>query len=254
MTLHFDPDAKRHSPEALSFFAKGLSEISDGWETLYRRMPFDSALTFTPLGLRLGAGTLIAKSVHGAERRILALLRIAFDGTLPERVIETLKAAEFEFKRGELAKAAMLVALSKIPAQLGVAGARRLHICKSLLDAQLMSLAGAEKLVLYPAASDEETAKFSIDQPRIPGGSEGGGQWTADSGIQTASSRESLRSDQSVSGLRGCAKEWREARADCIDLLSSANPARGLTGGYDNVEDCARGFVSERCVGNKVTV
>ena len=62
-----------------------------------------------------------------------------------------------------------------------------------------------------------------------------------------------------------CSKEWELARQICQDLLSQPNPSdsrrrartkaknmKGLTGGYKNVEDCARGYVSERCGGNPV--
>ncbi len=47
-----------------------------------------------------------------------------------------------------------------------------------------------------------------------------------------------------------CDKEWEAARETCRELLSRRNPPRGLTGGYKNIEDCARGFVTEECGGN----
>jgi len=47
-----------------------------------------------------------------------------------------------------------------------------------------------------------------------------------------------------------CDKEWERARKTCADALAKPNPDRGLTGGYDNIEDCARGLVSEECGGN----
>jgi RHS repeat-associated protein len=49
-----------------------------------------------------------------------------------------------------------------------------------------------------------------------------------------------------------CDKEWAEAREMCRELLSQPNPPRRLTGGYTNIEDCARGLVSERCGGNRI--
>jgi hypothetical protein len=49
-----------------------------------------------------------------------------------------------------------------------------------------------------------------------------------------------------------CREEWRKAREDCYDMLASRNPPRGVTGGYSEVENCAKGLVSERCEGNKV--
>jgi len=49
-----------------------------------------------------------------------------------------------------------------------------------------------------------------------------------------------------------CAEEWAFARGHCEDILALPNPPRGLTGGYADVENCARGFVSEACGGNPV--
>jgi RHS repeat-associated protein len=50
----------------------------------------------------------------------------------------------------------------------------------------------------------------------------------------------------------GCAEEWAEAREMCAAELSKPNPNRNITGGCTNIEDCARGLVSERCGGNAV--
>lgn len=49
-----------------------------------------------------------------------------------------------------------------------------------------------------------------------------------------------------------CEKEWEDAREMCRELLSRPNPPRGLTGGYKDIENCARGLVSEECGGNRV--
>jgi hypothetical protein len=51
---------------------------------------------------------------------------------------------------------------------------------------------------------------------------------------------------------RECEKEWEDAYAACRELLSQPHPPRGLTGGYTDLEKCARGFVSEGCGGNPV--
>jgi RHS repeat-associated protein len=60
----------------------------------------------------------------------------------------------------------------------------------------------------------------------------------------------------------GCEKEWEEARAICRDLIADISPRRlrasrrRLRGSWRgrpyNVEECARGFVSERCGGNPI--
>ena len=49
-----------------------------------------------------------------------------------------------------------------------------------------------------------------------------------------------------------CAEEWEEAYEACRQMLQGPNPPRGITGGYTNIHDCARGLVSERCGGNPV--
>jgi RHS repeat-associated protein len=49
-----------------------------------------------------------------------------------------------------------------------------------------------------------------------------------------------------------CRKEWEDAREMCSEELAKQNPSRGITGGYRDVENCARGLVSERCGGNRV--
>ena len=48
-----------------------------------------------------------------------------------------------------------------------------------------------------------------------------------------------------------CKAEWRKAEKECRRQLDSTDPDYGVTGGYINVKDCARGLVSERCGGNR---
>ncbi len=59
-----------------------------------------------------------------------------------------------------------------------------------------------------------------------------------------------------------CDREWREAMAECTELIREQREQdagrkrprhiRGVTGGYYNVMQCAKGLVSERCGGNKI--
>lgn len=53
-------------------------------------------------------------------------------------------------------------------------------------------------------------------------------------------------------GGPNCDEEWNDARRTCREELGKSNPNESITGGYSNVEDCARGLVSEHCGGNKV--
>jgi hypothetical protein len=49
-----------------------------------------------------------------------------------------------------------------------------------------------------------------------------------------------------------CDKEWDDAFKMCKEELSKPHPSPGITGGYNNIMDCARGLVSEGCGGNPV--
>lgn len=49
-----------------------------------------------------------------------------------------------------------------------------------------------------------------------------------------------------------CQREWIQATEKCNELLRSNNPPRGVTGGYTDPRECARGLVSMRCGGNSV--
>jgi hypothetical protein len=93
--------------------------------------------------------------------------------------------------------------------------------------------------------------RYAPDQPRVPAGSSEGGRWTSGGGGSAIT--DGLQSGGNPSAaLDPCKKEWMSARDYCNELLNSPNPPRALTGGYANVEDCARGFVSAACGGNSV--
>ena len=50
----------------------------------------------------------------------------------------------------------------------------------------------------------------------------------------------------------GCEQEWEDAYEFCERELAKPAPSRRLTGGYTTVGECARGHVSERCLGNSI--
>lgn len=48
-----------------------------------------------------------------------------------------------------------------------------------------------------------------------------------------------------------CKKEWDKAYDICEDLIKKGG-YRGLTGNYQDISKCAKGFVTEECGGNKI--
>lgn len=48
-----------------------------------------------------------------------------------------------------------------------------------------------------------------------------------------------------------CQQEWDDAKKECLRQLESNDPDYGVTGGYTNLKDCARGLVGQRCGGNR---
>ena len=52
---------------------------------------------------------------------------------------------------------------------------------------------------------------------------------------------------------KDCDQEWADARRMCAEELAKPHPSRPLTGGYKDIENCARGLVSEACGGNPVS-
>lgn len=74
-------------------------------------------------------------------------------------------------------------------------------------------------------------------------------------------SRESSTPQNCPPSKEDCEKQWTEARLVCRSLIYEQMQQRagrrkkrsvtGVTGGYTDVEECARGLVSEECGGNK---
>ncbi len=101
--------------------------------------------------------------------------------------------------------------------------------------------------------------KFDPDQPR-----DDHGRWTATGGGATEQA-QGHREDTPVRDPRtpapqrtveNCAEEWQQAYDGCEGLLRlpKFHPDRVLLGGHNTREGCAKGFVSERCGGNQVSL
>ncbi len=233
-------------------FRQTIVDLEESWAVETRHALFYPFVTWTPEGPRLGAATLLTRNGH-SEDRLLALLSVAHACVLPENALKHLAWAEKEFHRGDLAKSAMHVALTGLPALVGSEAARRLHIAAGILDHRFLTPLGLMKACGFDCDALDALVKYSEDQPRVPKGNPDGGQWTRDDGVASPASHDrSSASDVAIVLPEGCEEEWAKAREICSQLLDMPNPPRGLTGGHTTIEGCAKGFVSERCGGNRV--
>jgi hypothetical protein len=95
----------------------------------------------------------------------------------------------------------------------------------------------------------DKVGAWDEDQhPRWPPGSgdHQGGQFKPKGEGSSALDRTALVDD--------CDAEWDDAREFCARLLAlpKFHPERNLLGGHKTIDGCSKGFVSERCGGNKV--
>jgi hypothetical protein len=259
-TLQFESNCtvEQHSPSTAEQVFKALR---DSWPKALRWQQFLPWVSWTDKGPLLGFGTNLAKRVDGNESRLLALLSVTFEKSFSSSVLDGLRLAEAAWKEGHFSKSATHIALLNLPRLTDQERARRLHMAAGILDEALLSPRDLLKACEMDASALEALEKYNPDQPRIPAGNLGGGQWTfGESGVGEIHPPRSVKpkgispaSNQTALIFPdGCEEEWKEARKICLDLLSSPNPPRGLTGGYRDIEGCAKGFVSMRCGGNPV--
>jgi hypothetical protein len=242
------------SDRSISQFLEAVAALEESWSNKARHASHFPFVTWTPDGPRLGASTLLAREGAGEEARLLALLSIAHGFPFPSSALKHLSWAEPEFERRNLAKSAMHVALTGLPAVTGTDAARRLHIAAGILDSHFLTPVGLLKACEMDSGAVEALVKaYNPDEPRIPAGNTGGGRWTSDD--TGGPSRTADRGSSDGLGLvlpEGCEEEWAWALQHCAKLLRMPNPPRSLTGGHTTIEGCAKGFVSERCGGNPV--
>jgi len=78
------------------------------------------------------------------------------------------------------------------------------------------------------------------------------GRETDQSGVPAVESPSIVSSEDPEPDDTGCDEEWKSAREFCKNELAKDFPNLGITGGHTTIDGCAKGFVSERCGGNKV--
>jgi len=222
----------------------GIAALKDRWTTRTRFSAHRRWITWTSEGPELGASTRLARCVEGNEARLVALLSIAFERPVGADVIGRLKRAEADFRNGAIARSAMEIALANLPPLDDLESGRRLHMAAGLLDLGFIDPLTLLEISDIDGSEVAKLLKYSEDQPRVPAGQGGAGQWTG--------SNTSRAEELAVAMPEGCHEEWQKAIEICEDLLNSPNPSRALTGGHTTAYGCAKGLVSARCGGNPV--
>lgn len=164
-----------------------LSErLRNEWRKRARSCPFAPTMALTDEGLVLGAGTVLAKSCSaggncelsllGAEERIIALLSVAHGRAIDPSVLGNVRRASAAQRDGESVIASIHLARAGLPSLDEDAGYR-------LFAADRLLASGIDTRVLLKAC-DIDTAivdllkGFNPDEPRVPAGNPGGGEWT----------------------------------------------------------------------------
>jgi len=122
-------------------------------------------------------------AIEGEERRILALLSVAYWRTARPAVIVQLRRASLALARGNRPLAAILVAhsgLSRLEEDERIGF--RLFASEKLLDAGVTPRDLLKGLGLDLRPLDALAKDYDPDEPRVPAGQPGGGQWTSESG------------------------------------------------------------------------
>lgn len=146
---------------------------------------FEPGLSFTDEGLVLGNGIALARrrpasgrrdlALDGAEERVLALLSIAYQRIVSRDVLDNIRRASDAWRDGEITIALIHLARTGLPPLSCDAGYR-------LFAADKLLAAGVAAETLLKAcdidAAELRKAGYNPDEPRLPAGNPGGGEWT----------------------------------------------------------------------------
>jgi hypothetical protein len=151
-----------------------LASLENSWETRFRHYSVARTLIITEDGIYLGA-TKLAREVRGNVRPICALVSYHAGVAAARTLIETLTAAEAEYRAGNKAMSAMRLALAFPTPAADEESYRRLHIAAGLLQRGFLSAEELLAIAIIDNRSSVEQSKYSPDQPRVPAGNRDGG-------------------------------------------------------------------------------
>lgn len=207
--------------------------LSKAWRARQESVPIDSAMTFAPEGLVLGARTVLAPAEtngerrtirrEGSEARLATLLAAAHLRPVAPEALNHIRRAAERWNDGDAGLAQVHLALSRL-GPLDAPGAQRLFLADELLKAGTSP--DVILRALGPASSTPDTlAKaYNRDQPRVPAGNgRPSGQWTSDGGTGGATG---VGSDDPSGGP--VAQAESESGAHLVPVEYNARDTAGL--------------------------
>jgi hypothetical protein len=168
------------------------------WRDHAKSHPLEPIMTLAAEGLVLGAGTIVVKSrsagsnrfelvTEGAEERILALLSVAYRQAISPNVIDHVRRASAAWGRGEDCLALIHLARAGLPSLPDPErAALRLFLADRLLGQDVTPQQLLEESGIGASPLHVLKWGFNPDEPRVPKGDPGGGEWTIAGGADPA--------------------------------------------------------------------
>jgi hypothetical protein len=163
-----------------------VERLRDAWLERERAVPIDSALSFTPEGLVMGAGTVLIpadgerclQNLEGRDARTLALLSVAYGREMTPSVGDKIDRAAKCWARGEDCLALIHLALAGLHrVEDRRETARRLFMADGLMKAGVRPQTIIQALDL--GIPEEGFQRYMDTQARVPKGSGAvSGRWT----------------------------------------------------------------------------
>jgi hypothetical protein len=196
-------------------------------EQLAHRRIYDYPHVFEH-GIELGPEIPLVKgtSLAGQEARVMALLSAAYNRAVDPSVLRSFEAAERFIKRQEPATAMIVLIQSGIPSLPKTEPERTQALWRLFASDAFLADGVAPTELLKVWGYDPALVKtFNPDQPRVPAGSSGGGQWmSGDDGgsshgnTQLAENTNTTSDNASTEGqIAVWDQVWQECHMKCVE-------------------------------------
>ncbi len=208
-----------------------LETAREEWAERSRVRSLEPVMTLAKDGLVLGAtvltklrsdaGGLPLLAIDGSEERVLALLAAAYRRPIGPAVLDNIRRAAAEWRRGEICLAQIHLARSEL---LGLPDREEASFRLYLSDKLLADGVPPHELIkacgIDPAPLGLLKSGYNPNQPRVPAGNPDGGEWTsADASPVTSDPTDPMVQLINYTPVHGCrrtprwSRRWMECRS-----------------------------------------